>query len=48
MKLKWNLGSRKNSAVAAVITLLLVVAVYLNWNYSKNVPEDLSQLLHLR
>ncbi len=40
MKLKWNLGGRKNSAVAAVITLLLVVAVYLNWSYSKNTPED--------
>lgn len=40
MKLKMNLGSRKNSAVAAVITLLLVVAVYLNWSYSKNMPED--------
>ncbi len=40
MKLKMNLWSRKNSAVAAVITLLLVVAVYLNWSYSKNMPED--------
>ena len=40
MKLKWNFGIRKNSAVIAVITLLLAVAVYLNWSYSRNPEAD--------
>ncbi len=40
MKLKWNFGIRKNSAVIAVITLLLAVAVYLNWSYSRDPAND--------
>ena len=40
MKKNWKLGIRKNSAVVAVITLLLVVAVYLNWSYSRDFDPD--------
>jgi len=43
MKLNWKLEVRRNSAVIAVITLLLVVAVYLNWSYGKE-QEDITQL----
>ncbi len=38
--MNWKLGIRKNSAVVAVITLLLVVAVYLNWSYSRELDQE--------
>lgn len=40
MKLNWKLSTKRNSAVIAVITLLLAVAVYLNWSYGQDLEPE--------